>query len=165
MSLGTQLNAELVKLIGYSSSSPKTVQVTGPDHVEVSIDLTAVDSMSCSAREIRLAVPSLVNADTDTLKSWAEELCKRVTYLLEGIGPLEIDPAAGQVLIRSTPPHKQSGTTKFYEVLLQSLSGGNFSLKRYQSEQGQPGRTPVDMQTTHEVLQKLVDDLVDTIPE
>jgi len=164
MSLSKQLNTELVRLIGFSSASPKTVTLSAPDQVEVAIDLIAVDSMSCSFREVRLSVPSLVNADFDTLKQWAEELCKRVTYLLENIGPLELDPDAGEVLIRSTPPHQQAGTTKFYEVLLQSHSNGNFSLKRFQAEKGKSGRDRVDIQTTHEVLQKLVNDLVETIP-
>ncbi|MCH7689316.1 MAG: hypothetical protein IH899_22020 [Planctomycetes bacterium] len=164
MNLSQQLNNELVRLIGFSSTNPKTVRLNGPDSVEIAVDLTAVDSMSCSSREIRLCVPALSGADFDTLKKWAEELCRRVTYLLENIGPLELDPDAGKVMIRSTPPHRQAGTMKFYEILLQSHSGGNFSLRRYQSEVGKPGRDQVDIQTTHEVLQKLIEDLVETIP-
>ena len=84
--------------------------------------------------------------------------------MLENIGPLELDPDAGKVMIRSTPPYKQAGTMKFYEILLQSHSDGNFSLKRYQSEVGKPGRDQVDLQTTHEMLKKLIEDLVETIP-
>ena len=164
MSLSKQLNTELVRLIGFSSTNPKTVRLNGPDSVEIAIDLTAVDSMSCSSRELRLSVPALSGADFETLKKWAEELCRRVTYLLENIGPLEFDPDAGKVMIRSTPPSRQAGTMKFYEILLQSHSGGNFSLRRYESKAGKPGRDQVDIQTTHEVLQKLIDDLVETIP-
>ena len=164
MSLSKQLNNELVRLIGFSSTNPKTVRLNGPDSVEIAVDLTAVDSMSCSSREIRLSVPALSGADFDTLKKWAEQLCRRVTYLLENIGPLEFDPDAGEVMIRSTPPFRQAGTMKFYEILLQSHSGGNFSLRRYESEVGKPGRDQVDIQTTHEMLQKLINDLVETIP-
>ena len=164
MSLSKQLNNELVRLIGFSSTNQQTVRLNGPDSVEIAVDLTAVDSMSCSSREIRLSVPALSGADFDTLKKWAEELCRRVTYLLENIGPLELDPDAGKVLIRSTPPHRQAGTMKFYEILLQSHSGGNFSLRRFQSETGKPGRDQVEIQTTHEMLQKLIEDLVETIP-
>ena len=164
MSLSKQLNKELVRLSGFSSTNPKTVRLNGPDSVEIAIDLTAVDSMSCSSREIRLWVPALSGANFDTLKKWAEQLCLRVTYLLENIGPLELDPDAGEVLIRSTPPYRQAGTMKFYEILLQSQSGGNFSLRRYQSEVGKPGRDHVDIQTTHEMLKKLIEDLVETIP-
>ena len=77
---------------------------------------------------------------------------------------LEIDPDAGQVLIRSTPPAQQLQGSKFYEMLLQSQTDGQFSLRRYLTEKGRPGRTQVDIQTTHEVLDKLLNDLVDTIP-
>jgi hypothetical protein len=49
-------------------------------------------------------------------------------------------------------------------VLLQSDTSGNFSLRRYQAVKGAPGRTQVDMHLTHEVLSKLADDLVETIP-
>jgi hypothetical protein len=161
MTLKTQLTDELKRLAGKPTQA---VQLSGPDGVDLAIDFIAVDSMSCAFRELRLHVPALVGAGLDPLKQWAEDLSKRITYLLENIGPIEIDPALQQVLIRSNPPDKQAGTTRFYEILLQSQSNGNFSLRRYLSEKGQPGRSQVDMQTTHEVLVKLVNDLVETIP-
>lgn len=165
MSFRNTIAAELKQLIGFSAADPKTVTLSGPNQVDLAVDLTAVDSMSCSLREIRIDVPALVDAEIDTLKKWAEALCSRVTYLLENIGPLEVDPDNGRVLIRSTPPDQQSGTTTFYEIVLAAHANGNFSLSRFHSEKGQPGRQQVDLQTTHEVLEKLVDDLVETIPQ
>lgn len=165
MSLSTQLSSALTRLIGYSSSTPHCTTLSAPDQVTIEIDFTAVDSMSCSASELRVSVPALVDAEFDVLKKWAAALCQRVTYLLENIGPLEFSPDSGEVLIRSTPPDQQTGGTQFYEVILQSHSQGNFSLKRYRSEKGTPGRDPVDIQATHQVLNKLVDDLVETIPD
>ena len=164
MSLIAQLSSALTRLIGFSSPTPRTVALSGPDGISLAIDFVAVDSMSCSLREIRLQVPALVDADFDTLKTWGENLCKQVTYLLENIGPLELDPDGGQVLIRSNPPDKQGGKTTFYEIVLQSQSGGNFTLRRYQADKTTPGHTQVDIQTTHEVLKKLVGDLIATIP-
>lgn len=164
MSISTQLNSALTRLIGYSSPTPHCATLTATNHVTVEIDFTAVDSMSCSANEIRVSVPHLVDAEFEVLKKWAQALCGKVTYLLENIGPLEFSPDSGEVLIRSTPPDQQSAATQFYEVILQSHSQGNFSLKRYRSEKGKPGRDHVDIQVTHEVLRKLVNDLVDTIP-
>ena len=165
MILQAELSSELTRIAGLSSSGPQTVRLNGPDGIDVAIDFRAVDSMSCAFQELRLAVPSLSDADLQTLKAWGERFCRRITYLLEHIGPLEVDPEAGQVLIRSTPPDRQPGTTRFYEVLLQSHSGGNFSLRRYRSEKGTPGREQVEIQTTHEALYKLVNDLIDTIPK
>lgn len=164
MSIKSKIESELKSLVGFQSAQPKTVALSAGSGVDVSIDLTAVDSMSCSLREIRLDVPALDGADFGKLKQWASDLSQRVTYLLENIGPLEFDEASGQVLIRSDPPDKSDATTMFYEILLQSHQDGNFSLRRYTSNAGQQGRTQVDIQTTHEVLQKLVTDLVETVP-
>ena len=104
------------------------------------------------------------NATQDLLREWAEALCQRITYLLENLGPLEFEPDAGKILIRSTAPSNQPDKRLFYEVLLHSKADGSFSLKRYESVKGQTGRTPVDLQMTHEVLTRLVRDLVETIP-
>ena len=165
MNLTDKLTAELKRLAGSGSTSPQSLSLSGPDGIDVEIDFTTVDTLSSSLREIRLNVPSLQQADTDVLERWAKALSERVTYLLENIGPLEIDRENQQVLIRSTPPDQQAGSTKFYEMLLRSHDDGNFSLKRYVSENGTPGRMQVDIQATHELLGKLIDDLVDTVPE
>lgn len=164
MSLKTALSTELKKLVGLAGPVARPASLTAPGNVDVAIDFIAVDSMSCSFREIRLRVPALASAGVDRLQEWAEKFCKRVTYLLEHIGPIEVDPEHGRVLVRSTPPDKQDEERLFYEILLQSHANGNFSLRRYRTSKPAAGRAQVDMQTTHEVLLKLVDDLVDTIP-
>jgi len=165
MSIKDQLAAELKQLVGFSGTSPKTIALTGPDQVDIEVDVKSVDSMSCSLEEVRLQVPSLVDAGFDALKQWAENLCQRVTYLLENIGPLELSEQSGQVLIRSTPPDQGSLKSGFYEILLQSHADGNFSLRRFIADKNTPGRKQVDIQVTHEVLEKLVNDLVETIPD
>ena len=163
MTLRTQLTNQLSHLAGSSGPQTSTATLSGPDQVALEIDFVAVDSMSCSFRELRIHVPDLASAGFDVLKSWAEALSKRVTYLLENLGPLEFDPDAGEVLLRSTKPDTADGT-QYYEILLKTSTAGSFSLRRYRAEKGIPGRTPVDLQTTHEVLHKLVRDLVETIP-
>ncbi len=160
----TDLEIELQKQIGLTASVPVTVSVAESGVAGLEIDFVAVDSMSCSFVELRLTVPSLLNTAADELKKWGDGLCQRVTYLLENIGPLECDEDAGELLIRSTPPQQVPNGAKFYEIILQSNANGSFTLKRYEFEKGTPGRTAVDIQLTHEVLLKLVDDLLDTIP-
>lgn len=162
MSLRDEIAAELTRLIG--TTSPTSVTATEPGGLEMRVDFTAVDSMSCSFSQIELFVPALQQATFDVLKQWANSLSKRITYLLENIGPLEYDPAAGQVLIRSTSPSQLPHGTQYYEIVLSSKSGGNFTLRRYRSTKGQPGRDAVDITVTHEVLLKLAEDLVDTLP-
>lgn len=164
MSISTQLQPILTKLVGFQSTAAQTTTLTDSTGVVMAIDFLQVDAMSCSVEEIRLEVPSLYNADMQTLEDWANALCGRITYLLEHIGPLERDEQNGQILIRSTPPSKHAAGTKYYEIMLKSRGSGRFTLKRYESIAGSHGRSPVPMQMTHEVLLKLVDDLADTIP-
>ncbi len=164
------LLSELGKLSGLSVSTPQTTSLTTPDPrnaaelMEVQLDFVEVDKLSCALREIRLNIPSLRQADTDLLKQWTEALCQRITYLMENLGPLEFEPDAGKILIRSTAPTSPAGKKLYYEVLLHAHAGGCFSMKRYESVKGQPGRTVVDLHLTHEVLTRLVGDLVETIP-
>ncbi len=161
MSLRQQIESELRQLAAARSVTTITASDAG---INMSVALTAVDSMSCSFSSIELVVAALQNSAFDALRNWADNLSRRITYLLEQIGPLEYDPAAGQVLIRSTPPDTLPDGSQYYEIVLSSQSGGNFSLRRYRSTKGQPGRDPVDVTVTHEVLLKLADDLVATLP-
>lgn len=163
MSLRSQLAQELQNLAGTQGGG--TVSLAGPGGLQLRIEFTLVDSLSCCFSELQLHVPALQQAAFDVLRNWADSLSRRITYLLEQIGPLEYDPAAGQVLIRSVQPDQLPDGSQYYEVVLASQTGGNFTLRRYRSTKGQPGRAPVDITVTHEVLFKLVDDLVDTAPQ
>jgi hypothetical protein len=163
MTCGTQLIAEIRKLAGHLGQGAKTVAVSGPNGIDLAVDVTAADSMSCSCREIRMRVSSLNGASADVLKKWAHDLCARITYLMEPLGPLEVDVEARQVLIRSKSPDKRDSATTFYEVLLQSQGAGVFTLRRYRRADAGP-REHVDLRTTYELLEKLADDLVATIP-
>lgn len=164
------LTTELNNLSGLSVATPHTTLLSTADprnpadRMELEFDFVEVDRLSCALRELRLNIPSMANAAPDVLRAWAEALCQRITYLLENMGPMEFEPDAGKVLIRSTCPTQNTAARLFYEVLLHANTGGSFSLKRYESVKGLPGRQAVDMKMTHEVLSRLVRDLVETIP-
>jgi hypothetical protein len=164
MSLVPQLSQELTNLVGFNSSSPRTVVLPANNGVEMAIDFTVVDTLSCAFRELRLDVPRLAGASFALLKQWADEISRRITYLLENIGPLEFDPTTQQVLIRSKSPDVRTGGAKYYEVLLQCQSAGKFCLRRYHSDPARAGRDQVDLAMTHETLLKLADDLLATVP-
>jgi hypothetical protein len=164
MTLPDLLAAELINLVGHTGPPSQTVALSDLSGLELAIDFSIVDQLSCAFEELRLDIPTLVSCDIERLKEWAQSLSPRVTYLLENLGPIEIDTQAGQVLIRSTPPDQQPDGTTYYEILLESQTTGHFTLCRYEAIKGTPGRTPVDIQTTHEMLRKLVGDLVETIP-
>jgi len=165
MTCGNQLVQEIRKLAGQSITAPKTATVAVPSGVDLAVDIVAADSMSCSCREIRMRVPSLTGADANVLAKWAQDLCARITYLLEQLGPLEIDSQGKQVLVRSKSPDKRENAATFYEILLQSQGAGIFTLRRYRRENGGAPREHVDLRTTYEVLEKLADDLIATIPK
>jgi hypothetical protein len=164
VTLAEQLLDEVDQLVGLHAPSGRVVAVTDADGIELAVDFSAVDRMSCAFRELRLRVPSLAGCGTDLLEAWAAELSARITYLLENVGPVEVDTKAGKVLVRSTPPTRQAGGTEYFEVLLESDTKGNFTLRRYRADRGTPGRKWVDVTTTHEVLRRLATDLVETIP-
>lgn len=165
MSLSLDLAAAVNPLVGRTFVPARTVTVSDGNGVTLGVDLLSVESLGVSCEELRLDIPSLGASTLDTLKKWANELCRRVTYLLENLGPLEFDAQGNQVLIRSTPPDQSAaGSTKYYEVMLSSLGSGRFSLRRYRNDQTGNGRLPVPLQLTHEQLSKLVNDLVATIP-
>jgi hypothetical protein len=161
----TQLNEELKQLAGFSSSTPRRVEITDPNGLILGVAVVAVDALSCAFESLTLHVPALVGNESGAIQAWADALSERVTYLLENIGPIEIDRQSSQVLIRSTPPDRTSTGTQFYEVLLSAQTNGTFLLRRYRAESGQPGRESVDIHLTHETLHKLVGDLVETIPQ
>jgi hypothetical protein len=159
MSLHDQIAASLEGLKGLTFEVPKTIGWATGGGPTVEVDFTAVDLLGCAFRELRVAVNELNGVPSERLKTWADHLCRKVTYLLEHIGPLEVDAQAQTVLIRSTPPSRLPAQTAFYEILVKAP--GILSLKRYTRAAGEPDRLPCDIRITHEVLMKLVDDLVD----
>ena len=165
MSLSLDLAAALTPLVGQTFVPAQTVTVADGSGVTLAVDLLSVETLGVSCEELRLEVPSLGAATVDVLKKWGDGLCKRVTYLLENLGPLEYDAKSNELLIRSTPPDKgTSASTKYYEILLSSHGAGRFSLRRFRNDAANPGRVPVPIQVTHEQLAKLVNDLTATIP-
>lgn len=164
MDLILKINDELKQLVGYSSTTPRRIEVVDASGYRLALEIVAVDVLSCAFRELTLFVPNLVGREVGVLKQWAEALSRRVTYLLENIGPVEVDRLGDQVLIRSIPPDRRPQVAKYYEILLSAKGNGTFSLKRFSFEPGQSGRATLDVQLTREVLEKLIQDLVDTVP-
>jgi hypothetical protein len=163
MSFRNDLSLALASLKGLSGTTASPITLRNAAGLSLRIEFTVVDSLSCAFRELVLEAPSLQGAAFSVFQAWAQNLSKKITYLLEQIGPLEFDPLAGEVLIRSSPPDQLADGTQYYEITL-SQKGGAFVLRRFRSVKGTPGRSPVDVQITHEVLYKLVDDLEASLP-
>jgi hypothetical protein len=164
MTVHDQLAAELGRLTGFAGPGSAVATAAGPDGMTVEAELAAVDSLGCLVREVRAEVPKLATASFDVLKTWGEALSRRLSYLLETLALLEADEEHGQVLIRSNPPDRQGSATAYYEVLLRQDGPGRFALRRFETQRGVGGRSPVDMHLTHQVLKRLARDLVETVP-
>jgi hypothetical protein len=162
MLLNEQITQSLAGLMGLASDVPKTVGWSEGVGPTVEVDFTAVDSLGCAFRELRVSADELKNVPFETLKAWADDLCRKVTYLLEHIGPLELDSQAQTVLIRSTPPTREPEQTTFYEILVKAP--GTLNLRRYSRALRHSDREPCDIRIIHEVLLKLVADILAAIP-
>jgi len=164
MILSPEIDQLLAQRAGQSSSTPAVDTLQTPNGIEVEFQFLAIDSMGCALHELLLRVPKLTNASMQTLETWSRDLCQRVTYLLEGFAAIEHDPNLGSVLVRSQQPTRAGSQGEYYEVFLQATGSDCFALRRFQFEQGVPGRTQVPLTVTHEVLKRLINDIIETIP-
>ena len=157
--LPQQIDSQLARM----QAGGGTLLLTADDGVTVDVHVTAVETLGVALSQLAINVPSLVGASQATLEQWGQALCARVTYLLEGLGPLEFDPQSDELLIRSKPPTRDAGATSYFEVILSAAGNGAFTLARYRTEPG-VSRTREDVALTREVLKRLVRDAVETIP-
>jgi hypothetical protein len=162
MLLHQQIVQSLAELKGLAADVPRTAHWAADRDTLVEIDFTAVDSLGCAFRELRMTSSELKNVPFETLRAWADEICKRVTYLLEQIVPLERDAGGESVLIRSAEPTREPDQRAYYEILV--TAPGTLSLRRYACTTSSDARQPCDVQVTQQTLVKLVGDIVAAIP-
>ncbi|MDA7980287.1 MAG: hypothetical protein MPJ50_16095 [Pirellulales bacterium] len=126
------------------------------DHLEV--ELTALDSIACAFQRLALQTERIRGAGTDVLKKVSQDISTRVTYLLEAIGPIEIDSEGAVIQLRSLPPQKGDDGTVYYEMLVRN--GGSIELRRWKNQPGSSARVPLQAEVTREVLLRLTEDFV-----
>ncbi len=118
-------------------------------------DLSGLDRMACAIELFEVQSAAIAGASIDRLKSIAETLSKRLTYLLEPISPIETDAHQCIVQLRSNPPQQNESGRSYYELLV--ATGGHLRLCRFTKEPGNPRRA-IPAQFTREVLLRLVSD-------
>jgi len=143
---------------GRFKHGPRSLWVEADD-LEVSAEVLAADELSCSLEKLQVARHGDAAWGEAELKARAERVAKRVTYLLEHVGPIELDRERGIALLRSVPPEKRDAQTLYYELLLSAA--GRLALVRYRVTSGEPGRVQVPCNLTRETLEKLVRDLAE----
>ncbi|MFQ5770368.1 MAG: hypothetical protein ACE5HX_07525 [bacterium] len=93
----------------------------------------------------------------DSLKKYADNLIKKVTYLLEDLSIVEEDPVNSKLLIRSAASETEIPTPCYYEIIM--TGNGTISLNRFKILKEQKQRVEVPFNLTNEVLEKLINDV------
>lgn len=158
MSLKEQLKAELTQL-GPLANRPTTLRVTDAES-SLSVELTAADQLAISFTKFSLQLAQLAGASKATLQKTTDDLCRRLTYLLEPIRPYEFDAEQCAAQLRSMPPQKDETGTTYYEILVKN--DGVLSLTRYQKVPGNDRET-IPATLTREVFLRLVGDFENSL--
>jgi hypothetical protein len=153
MTAKSQAQAALAALAAFDSGR-HSLDLSDPAY-RLTAEIVALDNLALAFEHLALVNTSLAAASIEQLKKVSDALSKRLTYLLEPISPIEIDADACTVQLRSNPPERDTGATRYYELLVRR--GGEISLRRFQK---QPGgvREVIPAQVTREVFLRLVDD-------
>jgi hypothetical protein len=156
MSLDERL---LEKLANWRPDNERGTLNVGDDNGGWRAAVTAecVDVVGCRLWEVSLRREA--EAPAVDLKTRAEQVCQRVTGLLEPLCLVEVDGPRDTALLRSEQPGQLGGERFYYEVLLDG--NGAATVRRYQTPcQDEPRRRQVGFTLTHEALAKLVRDLI-----
>lgn len=128
--------------------------------IQAHIELEDADRLGCMARSVwveRAALRGDAGAPPAALRLRAEQLTKRLGYLLENLDIVEIGHEEGVCQIRSSPPARRENVIYYYEIMLEEK--GRATLVRYEKCAGETHRILKSMNLSLEVLQRLVDDL------
>jgi hypothetical protein len=99
---------------------------------------------------------------SEALRAWGETLANRLTYLMEPLVVLEVDAEVGEAELRSRTPTARNERSSYYELRLNRDRG--LQLRRVGFDRLTRERQPVPCQMTIEVLERLADDLVASLP-
>jgi len=153
------MNDELNRLSQQYAGGPCQLKLTTPAG-ELTSQLESVGPLACAFTLLQLQADKLDALTIDELTAIANDLSKRLTYLLEAISPVEIDRDRCIVQMRSNPPETGDQGTLYYELVVRH---GAIDLCRYQKSPGDT-RQVVPATVTREVLQRLAEDFVAVIP-
>ena len=159
MSLKADFTAELASTPTFSGGCV-TLRAAEPNR-SLTCELGALDTLACAFDWLALHDDKLTGLGLDRLKQIADALSRRLTYLLEPITPIEVDPQQCTVQLRSNPPQTGDDATSYYELLVKRT--GEVSLCRYRAKPGAL-RERVPAHVTREVLLRLADDLLAVAP-
>lgn len=163
MTLSQKIAAALASLDTLASATFTLGPITeqeGPHRVSLAARSASRLGVELDALDFHADRPQQPERTLDELKAWADRLAARITYLMEPLVVLECDPLGVEVELRSQQATTRQSARNFYEARLDR--SGNLRIIRYSFDTTSRTRHAVPFQLSGEVLERLVDDLVDT---
>jgi hypothetical protein len=160
MTLSQKIVAEVENHpVGSASSGLVMAEVDG---ARIKLSLSACGHVGFTCRSLEFCQVEPLNLSTEELRSWGNRIAARVTYLMEPLVVLEVDAEAGKADLKSQAPTPRGEFRSYYEGTL--YRAGGLLLRRITFDETSRQRRPVDCQMTIEVLERLTDDLVASLP-
>jgi hypothetical protein len=128
----------------------------------LALDLTAWGPVGLAFDGLDYTNADRADLSPESLRAWGARLAARLTYLMEPLVVQEVDAEAGQAELRSQAPTPRGEHRSFYEVRLRRE--GSLRLRRIGFDDATRRRQVVPCQMTLEVLERLADDLVASLP-
>lgn len=123
--------------------------------VQITVEASAMENLACALTQFEVRNAAWSGRPIERVKQIADDLAKRLTYLLEPIRPIETDPEHCIVQMRSNPPRIDEHGSSYYELLVERT--GSLTLCRFEKEPGEVRRR-VPIQITREVFRHLLSD-------
>jgi hypothetical protein len=128
----------------------------------LALGLTALDTVGVAFDAMDFATASRPEWTPEALRAWGERLAGRVTYLMEPFRVLEVDAEGGEVSLRSQSPTARDQRRSYYEIRLSRP--GALRMERFTFDEAARQRRRSSCQLTREVLERLADDIVASLP-
>jgi hypothetical protein len=132
------------------------------DGARLALNLTARGPVGLALDGLDYSATDRADLSDEALRTWGNRLASRLTYLMEPLVVLEVDAQAGEAGLRSQVPTPRGDQRSFYEVRLRRE--GSLHLQRIAFDEATRRRRIVPCQMTIEVLERLADDLVASLP-
>jgi hypothetical protein len=103
--------------------------------------------------------------DTEMIKKklelHANQVQKKISYLLEDFKLIEFDKMNKRAQLRSYPPHQKDDLKYYYEIILEEGTKAHF--QRYEYSRSQKRFMKITSQFTLEIFERLIDDLFEIL--
>lgn len=158
MELGKEFLKAIKNRSGQNAAFPEMhSQTIKTEALQLDVTVTDADRLSCQLESLYLRKTEQEGPDLTRVKSQASQLERTITYLLEDIALIELDPFDYQAQLKSEVPRSEGDSISYYELLLDKGDALSLVRTRYDKESGTKTRVP--MTFTSEVAERLLGDL------